>query len=134
MKTTAEYAKDASVIGLTGAAKKAAIKILHDADRAAMPVAPRPKLPTMRELAQRCAEYDAAFHDIKIEKETEKAVVLLVTVDFCDIERDQSTLVWLPKSVLKNGQALGWILTKKLAEVEASAKSAKLGSVAASFE
>lgn len=133
VKTTAEYAAHPSVAGLTGAAKKAAIKALYDADKAATPAAPRAKLPTSRELDKMVREYQQAFHSIKMVRETEKAVAVEVIVDFCDIERDTTQLVWLPKSQLVNGQAPGWLLNAKIDEVTEQASGRNRGSVFARY-
>ena len=133
IKTTGEYAQDPSVIGLTGAAKKAAIKALYDADKAATPATPRAKLPTTKQLGKLVREYDAAFHKIKVTQETEKAVAVNVLVDFCDRETAANLLAWLPKSQLVNGQAPGWLLSNKLIEIEKAARLQNSGSVIANF-
>ena len=133
IKTTGEYGQDPSVIGLTGAAKKAAIKVLYDADKAATPTTPRAKLPTSKQIAQSVRVYDAAFHDIKIVSETEKAVSVEILIDFCDHEKTVGHLVWLPKSQLVNKQAPGWLLSSKLIAAQKAARGPNSGSVIANF-
>lgn len=118
MKTTGEYAQDLSVIGLTGAARRAAIKSLYDADKAVAPIVKREKPPTTKELAQKVRAYDQAFHDIKVVQETEAAVAVRVIVDFCDIERDGFDLIWFPKLMLKDGKAPGWLICQKIEAIQ----------------
>ncbi len=133
MKTTAEYKQDPSVIGLTGAAKQAAIKALYEADKAAMPAAPKAKRPTAKEIDKKIREYNDSYHDIRVVRESDKAVALEVSVDFCDFEKSRVKLAWIPKSVLQNAQAPGWILDAKLSELTSEASSAGRGSVVARY-
>ncbi|MCW5323634.1 hypothetical protein D5039_21535 [Verminephrobacter aporrectodeae subsp. tuberculatae] len=132
-KTTAEYASDPSVAGLTGKARRLAIKALHDADKAAAPIAARAKLPSAKELARRDREYDQAFHPINVVRETDNAVAIKIIVEYCDFERNKTVIAWIPKSFLRDGAAPGWMLTKKLNEAGAEARSANKGSINVSF-
>ena len=61
----------------------------------------------------------ATYYKIEalIEKTTEKAVMINVDVELCNLEKVVKKAIWLPKSVLKNGAAPEWIMTKKGAEL-----------------
>lgn len=64
------------------------------------------------------------FHAIQVARESEKAVAITVRIDLCDIERDITRLVWLPKSQLKDGAAPGWLLLAKRAELRDELRNA----------
>ena len=78
-------------------------------------------------------EYNNSTHALNIAQETERAVAVKVNIDFCDLEFDKSQLVWIPKSLLVEGRAPGWILNKKLNEVIEAARSLNKGAVVARF-
>jgi len=52
------------------------------------------------------------------EHETAKAIMIKVAVDYFDIERDGTEKIWFPKSCVKNGCVQGWLLKKKVAEIQ----------------
>jgi len=60
------------------------------------------------------------YYNVKpfIQKETEKAVMIAVNVDVCNIERNVTRNFWFPKSQMKNGYAAEWFLNKKIAETK----------------
>lgn len=133
VKTTAEYAAHESVQGLTGAAKKAAIKLLYDADKASAPKATKQKLPTNKELDKLAKDYANSYHKVNVIKETDKAVGVPVHVDYADAEKSVQDLVWVPKSALRDGHAPGWLLNKRLDEITEKHRGLKRGSVVASL-
>jgi len=58
------------------------------------------------------------YHKILgIEKETEKAIAVKLVLDFCDVEKTQNKLLWIPKSLIKDGAVQGWYVTKKMQEI-----------------
>jgi hypothetical protein len=132
-KTNAEYAQHPSVVGLTGAAKKAAIKALYDADKALTPTPTRQKLPSVKAIAEKARAYANAFHAITVVFETEKAVGVNVVIEFVNAGHSKIVTVWVPKSTLKDGMAPGWLLDSKLNEARLAAKTSRTGDVLARF-
>ena len=74
---------------------------------------------------QRQADYEEGkkwandFHKvIEIAKETEKAIAVKAYFDAYNIERDITRLIWIPKSLMKDGCVPGWFIAKKITELE----------------
>lgn len=53
-----------------------------------------------------------------VERETDKAVMIKVDFDICNLEKTVTWSIWLPKSLLKNGYAPSWFLAKKIEQAE----------------
>ena len=55
---------------------------------------------------------------MEIKRETEKAVLVTVKIELCNIEREVSRDVWFPKSQLdKDGNPNEWIVARKWEEL-----------------
>ena len=64
-------------------------------------------------------EWSTACHRIvEIAKETVKAVAVNAVFDAYNIERTIYRLLWIPKSLIKNGGVPGWFIAKKVNELE----------------
>jgi len=62
--------------------------------------------------------WNDSYHTIiTIAKETEKAIAVNVTLDFCDAERNQNKLMWIPKSLVKENGVPGWFIMRKLQDI-----------------
>lgn len=70
------------------------------------------------ELADKKAEQEFrhAKHSVRVEKETEKAVAIKITVEMAGNESE--LLVWFPKSCIEGGEGvaeiMGWMLNEKI--------------------
>ena len=53
---------------------------------------------------------------MKYFKETEKAVLVKMAIDYYLVERTAEKMVWIPKSQMHDGKLTGWIADAKLAE------------------
>ena len=67
-------------------------------------------------------EYRNSFHALgQPKRETEKAVAFEVVLDYYDVEKTRTTLVWFPKSQGKNGTGewsmKGWLIDAKIEEL-----------------
>lgn len=63
-------------------------------------------------------QFNDAYHTLaKVVKETEKAVAVEAVLDFCDVEKYSHKMLWIPKSLIKNGAVQGWFVIKKIEEL-----------------
>jgi len=63
-------------------------------------------------------EHANSYHKIINQvRETEKAIAVKVVLEFCDVEKIYSKLIWIPKSLLKDNTVPGWFVNKKLNEL-----------------
>jgi len=53
---------------------------------------------------------------MKFFKETEKAVLVKMVIDYYLVERTAEKMVWIPKSQMHDGKLTGWIADTKLAD------------------
>ena len=53
---------------------------------------------------------------MKYFKETEKAVMVKMVIDYYLVERTAEKMVWIPKSQMHDGKLTGWIADTKLAD------------------
>lgn len=53
---------------------------------------------------------------MKYFKETEKAVLVKMVIDYYLVERTAEEMTWIPKSQIRDGKLTGWIADAKLAE------------------
>jgi len=133
LPTRAEMMQDPRVQGLVGKEKNAMLKVIYDENKAKLKPVPQKKLPSMKKIAELNRAYEKAYHEIKVSRETEKAVAVEVRIDFCDFETVKTELAWLPKSQLVDGQAPGWILDKKIGELYLKYKGTTRSSVIVGF-
>ena len=79
------------------------------------------KIKEARDKAQReRQEFRNAYHTVTVARETAKAV--MVDVDWfasCDPTHAGTSGAWIAKSLMKGSAAPGWILAKKIDEVQA---------------
>lgn len=68
------------------------------------------------------ADFKSGYHEIEIERETEKAVAVKVCFDAYNVERDVVRLAWIPKSLLRDGKAPGWVLLDRANKIEEELK------------
>ena len=62
--------------------------------------------------------HSESLHAItKTVRETEKALAVEVTLEFCDVEKIADKMIWIPKSLVKNNSVPGWFVSKKLNEL-----------------
>lgn len=53
---------------------------------------------------------------MKYFKETEKAILVKMVIDYYLVERTAEKMVWIPKSQMHDGKLTGWIADAKLAD------------------
>jgi len=71
------------------------------------------------EIRSEAREWSNARHKIiEIAKETAKAIAVKASFDAYDVERTVHRLVWIPKSLIKNGAVPGWWMAKKIDELK----------------
>lgn len=70
--------------------------------------------------AERAAQnaWRNAFHTLPVARETEKAFAFEAHFTSGDGEQEVSRLLWFPKSVCQGFAAPGWMIEKKVAEVQ----------------
>jgi len=71
------------------------------------------------EAARADRDWKSDFHEITTIRETEKAVAVQVAFDCDRIDTTMTRTAWIPKSVLRDGKAPGWILEAKAREAKA---------------
>jgi len=58
------------------------------------------------------------LHPVEFCRETEKAVAAEASLDFYNVEKNLTKLVWFPKSQIKDGKIPGWLIRCKKRELE----------------
>lgn len=64
------------------------------------------------------SEFDLALSPSDVQKETEKAVAVLVSIQEGQTLKQQS--LWFPRSQVKDGKLPGWLVRKKIQELRES--------------
>lgn len=76
------------------------------------------ELKARNEEFQSARDFKNGFHEYGFVKETEKAVGLEVVGEIPNLETSFKRIIWIPKSVMRDGKVPGWIIEKKIAEMK----------------
>lgn len=68
-------------------------------------------------MAKNAADFKEALISFTPDVQTERAVGVVVNIDYIDVEKDVKRTVWFPKSQIVNGAVKGWLINAKLREL-----------------
>ena len=66
------------------------------------------------------AAWKDGMHEIRVDRETEKAIATRVSFLSGDCEQSVDRLLWFPKSMCDGNRAPGWMIESKVSEMKAS--------------